>query len=124
MRFIAGFVVGLIAVACAALVIMYTGSYNVAADAPDNPVVNWYLSNTMIHSVIRRAKSVQAPTEFSDEQVSAGFAIYNQTCVHCHGAPGRDPVDIAKGLNPDAPDLSDAVRYDNGSDVLDHQEWH
>jgi mono/diheme cytochrome c family protein len=109
MKFIVGFIVALIAVACAALVIMYTGSYNVAADAPDNPVVNWYLSNTMIHSVISRAKLVQAPAQFSDEQVRAGFAIYNQTCVHCHGAPGRDPADIAKGLNPDAPDLSDAV---------------
>ena len=61
MKFIVGFIVALIAVACAALMIMYTGSYNVAADAPDNPVVNWYLSNTMIHSVISRAKSVQAP---------------------------------------------------------------
>jgi mono/diheme cytochrome c family protein len=109
MRFVAGFIVALIAVACAALVIMYTGSYNVAANVPDNPVVDWYLSNTMIHSVVSGAKSVQAPAQFSDQQARAGFAIYNQTCVHCHGAPGRDPGDIAKGLNPEAPDLSDAV---------------
>jgi mono/diheme cytochrome c family protein len=109
MKFIAGFVVALIAVACAALVIMYTGSYNVAADVPDNPVVDWYLSNTMIHSVTNRAKSVQAPAQLSDEQAHAGFGIYNQTCVHCHGAPGKDPANIAKGLNPEAPDLSEAA---------------
>jgi len=109
MRFIAGFIVGLIAVACAALAIMYTGFYNVAADAPDNPVVDWFLSNTMIHSVISHAESVQAPAQFSDEQARAGFTIYRQTCVHCHGAPGKDPGNIAKGLNPEAPDLSDAV---------------
>jgi|SRR5436190_23729418 mono/diheme cytochrome c family protein len=109
MRFIAGFVVGLIAVACAALVIMYTGSYNVAANVSDNPIVDWYLSNTMIHSVVSRAKSVQAPAQFSDQQAAAGFKIYSETCKHCHGAPGRDPADIAKGLNPEAPDLSDAV---------------
>jgi len=109
MKFIIGFVVALIAVASAAVLIMYTGSYNVAADAPDNPVVDWYLSNTMIHSVISRAKSVQAPAQFSDQQARAGFKVYSQTCVHCHGAPGKDPADIAKGLNPEAPDLSDAV---------------
>ena len=57
MKFIAGFVVALIAVTCAALVIMYTGSYNVAANVRDNPVVDWYLSNTMIHSVVNRAPS-------------------------------------------------------------------
>jgi hypothetical protein len=100
MKFIVGFVVALIAVASAAVLIMYTGSYNVAADAPDNPVVDWYLSNTMIHSVISRAKSVQAPAQFSDQQARAGFKVYSQTCVHCHGAPGKDPADIAKGLNP------------------------
>jgi len=109
MRFVAGFIVALIVVAGAATLIMYTGSYNVAANVPDNPVVDWYLSNTMIHSVVNRAKSVQAPAQFTDQQARAGFTIYNQTCVHCHGAPGRDPGDIAKGLNPEAPDLSDAV---------------
>src|ERR1043166_1608563 len=109
MKFIAGFVVALIAAVCAAIIIMYTGSYNVAADGPDNPVVDWYLSNTMIHSVVSHAKSVQAPAQFSDQQARAGFNIYSQSCVHCHGAPGKDPADIAKGLNPEAPDLSDAV---------------
>jgi mono/diheme cytochrome c family protein len=109
MRFIAGFLIALIAVACAALVIMYTGSYNVAANVPDNAIVDWYLSNTMIHSVVSRAKSVQANAQFTDQQARAGFTIYSQTCVHCHGAPGKDPGDIAKGLNPEAPDLADAV---------------
>jgi mono/diheme cytochrome c family protein len=108
-RFIAGFIIALIAVACAGLVIMYTGSYNVAANVPDNAIVDWYLSNTMIHSVVSRAKSVQAPAQFTDQQARAGFRIYSQTCVHCHGAPGKDPGDIAKGLNPEAPDLADAV---------------
>jgi hypothetical protein len=40
-KFIAGFVVALAIVAGAALAIMYTGSYNVAASVPDNPIVEW-----------------------------------------------------------------------------------
>jgi hypothetical protein len=68
----------------------------------------------MIHSVVSHAKSVQAPAQFSDQQARGGFNIYSQSCVHCrcvhcHGAPGKDPADIAKGLNPEAPDLSEAV---------------
>jgi hypothetical protein len=60
-KFIAGFVVAIVIMAGAALAIMYTGSYNVAASVPDNPIVEWYLSNTMIHSVTSRANAVKAP---------------------------------------------------------------
>jgi hypothetical protein len=67
MKFVAGFVVALIAVAAAAVLIMYTGSYNVAASAPDNPIVEWFLSNTMVHSVISQAKSGAV-----DRQASTG----------------------------------------------------
>jgi hypothetical protein len=102
-KFIAGFVVALVIMAGAALAIMYTGSYNVAASVPGNPIVEWYLSNTMIHSLTSRADAVKAPPQFTDQQARAGFAIYNKTCVYCHGAPGKDPADIAKGLNPQAP---------------------
>jgi cytochrome c553 len=109
MKFIAGFIAALIAVAAVALLIMYTGSYNVAASDPDNPIVEWFLSNTMVHSVISRAKLVKAPEQLTEKQAQVGFSIYKNTCVYCHGAPGKDPADIAKGLNPDAPDLSDAA---------------
>ena len=89
MKLVVGFVVALIAVVAAALLIMYTGSYNVAASAPDNPIVEWFLSNTMVHSVIKRAKSVKAPEQLTDKQVQAGFTIYKNTCVYCHGAPEK-----------------------------------
>jgi mono/diheme cytochrome c family protein len=118
MKFIAGFIVALLAVAAAALLIMYTGSYNVAASVPDNPIVEWFLSNTMVNSVTNRATSVQAPAQLNDQQARARFLIYKNTCVYCHGAPGKDPADIAKGLNPDAPDLSDAAGDMTGAELF------
>ena len=33
--------------------------------------------------------------------------IYRETCVYCRGAPGQDPGDIRKRLNPEAPYLPD-----------------
>jgi mono/diheme cytochrome c family protein len=109
MKFIAGFIAALLIVAAAALAIMYTGSYDVAANASDNPIVEWYLTNTMIRSVTRRANAITPPAQFTDQQARAGFSIYKDTCVYCHGAPGKDPAEISKGLNPEAPDLADAV---------------
>ncbi len=109
MRFIAGFIVALIAVAVVTLLIMYTGAYNVAASSPDNPIVEWFLSNTMVHSVISRAKSVKAPDQLTDKQAQAGFSIFKSSCVYCHGAPGKEPDASSKGLNPEPPDLADAV---------------
>jgi len=45
----------------------------------------------------------------TEEQVRAGAHVYNETCVYCHGGPGKDPVDIGKGLNPEPPYLVDTV---------------
>jgi hypothetical protein len=59
-KFIAGFVVALVIMAGAARAIMYTGSYNAAASVPNNPIVEWYLSNTMIHSVTISGATFQA----------------------------------------------------------------
>jgi mono/diheme cytochrome c family protein len=109
MKFIAGFILALLVVAGAALLVMYTGSYNVAANAPDSPIVEWLLSKTMVHSVTSRARAVNAPAQFTDQQAEAGFKIYKSSCVYCHGAPGKESAEISKGLNPEAPDLSDAV---------------
>ena len=45
----------------------------------------------------------------TEDQVREGFKLYNEACVYCHGAPGKDPVDIGKGLNPEPRYLADTV---------------
>jgi len=109
MGFLWGFVVALIVVLLGALGVTYSGAYNVAANVPDNPVINWLLSTTMQHSVARHAQSVSAPAELTEQQARNGFSIYRETCIYCHGAPGKDPGDIGKGLNPEPPYLPDTV---------------
>src|SRR5207247_9017962 len=44
-----------------------------------------------------------------DAQAKEGARLYNETCVYCHGAPGKDPEDIGKGLNPEPPFLPDTI---------------
>jgi mono/diheme cytochrome c family protein len=105
MRFIWGFLTALVLLALGALALTYSGAYNVAANVPDAGVVKWLLSTNMQRSVTSHAQSISAPTQLTDQQARDGLRIYKETCVYCHGAPGKDPGDISKGLNPEAPFL-------------------
>ena len=109
MRFILGFLAALVVAVVAALAITYSGSYNVAANVPDPGLVSWLLSTNMQRSVTTHAQAVKAPAQLTDEQARQGLRIYKETCVNCHGAPGKDPSDIGKGLNPEPPYLPDTV---------------
>jgi len=118
MRFIAGFITAIVVLAVAGLAYVYSGGYNVAASAPDPKIVQWVLATTMQRSVARHAQGTNAPAQLSDEQAREGARVYNETCIYCHGAPGKDPVDIGKGLNPEPPYLPDTIAFWNTGEVF------
>ncbi len=118
MRFIAGFIAALIILALAGLIYMYSGGYNVAASVPDPKFVEWMLATTMERSVAKHAQGTNAPAQLTDAQAREGARVYNETCVYCHGAPGKDPVDIGKGLNPEPPFLPDTITRWNAAEVF------
>lgn len=107
MKFISGFIFAFIVVAIAGLAVAFTGVVSVTARGPDNPVVAWFLTTAMHRSVARQAAAEPAPAASTD--LKAGFRLYNETCVYCHGGPGKDPVDFGKGLNPEPPFLPDTA---------------
>jgi mono/diheme cytochrome c family protein len=109
MRFVWGFITAVVIAVLFGLAVTYSGAYNVAAVVPDPAIVRWLLSTNMQRSVVRHAQSVSAPAQLTEEQARKGIAIYKETCVYCHGAPGQDPGDIGKGLNPEPPYLPDTV---------------
>ena len=118
MRFIAGFIAALIVLALAGLLYMYSGAYNVAASVPDPKFMDWILATTMQRSVAKHAQGTNAPAQLTEEQAREGARIYNETCIYCHGAPGKDPVDIGKGLNPEPPFLPDTIARWNAAEVF------
>src|SRR3954468_10622976 len=109
MRFTSGFLAAIAVLILAALAVSYSGVVNVAATEPDNPVSGWFLSNTMQRSVRQQASGIAAPRQASEDEVREGFRFYSDACVYCHGAPGKDPTDIGKGLNPEPPYLPDVA---------------
>jgi mono/diheme cytochrome c family protein len=109
MRFIWGFISALVILAVGAIAVTYSGAYNVAATAPDPSLVQWFLSTTMQRSVVNHAQAVSAPSQLTDKQARDGARLFKETCIYCHGAPGKDPENFAKGLNPEPPYLPDTV---------------
>jgi mono/diheme cytochrome c family protein len=101
----------IVALIVAGLAVSFSGIFNVAASVPENAITAWFLSTTMRRSVAQHASGGPVPGQFSDDQIHAGFRVYNETCVYCHGGPGHDPVDIGKGLNPEPPYLADTVNH-------------
>jgi mono/diheme cytochrome c family protein len=109
MRFASGFLAAIVLMILVALAIPYSGVVNVAATEQDKGAAAWFLSNTMRSSVRRQSSGIAAPPQASEEEIREGFRFYNEACVYCHGAPGKDPTDIGKGLNPEPPYLPDVV---------------
>jgi mono/diheme cytochrome c family protein len=88
-----------------AAIFLFSGTYNIAAVEPHSAAVRWLFATARDRSVERHSEDIQSPP-LSDAALSrAGFHEYHEMCVVCHGAPGREPSAIGKGLNPEPPKL-------------------
>jgi mono/diheme cytochrome c family protein len=83
-----------------------SGFYEVGADAPHGKVAGWLLSTASHASVERRAISIDVPDLTDSKLRLAGANDFNAMCADCHGAPGKKPKALGRGLNPRPPDLA------------------
>lgn len=109
MRFLSGFIAAFLLIALGAFITIVSGAYNVAATVPDTEAEHVLLESTMGYSV-RAHAGTESPQSWSDAQINNGFQQYNEMCVICHRAPGKERTDISKGLHPQPPDLAEAVK--------------
>lgn len=111
MRFIAALFLAVFVLAVAGVTFVYSGLYNIAASTPHFGPVAWLFHTTKHSSIERRADEGEAPESFSEEQVRQGAREFAETCVHCHGGPGVERTDWAKGLLPPPPDLEHSAEH-------------
>ncbi len=109
MRFILAFIISAAIIAGGGVAFIYSGLYDVAATSPHGGIVAWMLSTTSENSIERRAKSIQVPVLTGDQRIIDGAGEYDKMCAGCHGAPGRKPGPVGKGLKPDPPELDHAA---------------
>lgn len=103
----------LLGTATMALIIIYTGAYNVSAATGHAAITRWLLETVMRQSVGTRADT--EPPQFTKAMLEAGAGEYKSMCQQCHGGPGVTRADWAKGLVPQPPDLSSAAtKWDPG----------
>lgn len=89
----------------AGLIFIFSGVYNVSAMEPDHGIIKWVLETTSDRSVDARAKDIKVPNLENPKMIEEGLSHYKEMCESCHRAPGKDESELARGLNPDAPDL-------------------
>src|SRR5215831_20263843 len=102
-----GLVIGALALLIgAAVVAIYAGLYNIAADVPHTQPVYWLLDTLRQRSVAVRARDIVVPKDLDDPtRISKGASEYAEMCSGCHLAPGMKRTQISQGLYPRAPEL-------------------
>ena len=118
MRIVSTIAVVLAAILAGAVVVAYSGWYDVSARDTHTAPVRWFLATVMHNSVERRAGALDVPDLDDDSLVRAGISDYDAMCVGCHGAPGREPGAVGKGLIPRPPDLAHAAGHMNAAELF------
>jgi mono/diheme cytochrome c family protein len=90
-------------------VVLFSGAYNVAASQEHTDAVSAILSRLKDQSIHRHSVPATPPDLKDKDLVTSGAVAYDEMCATCHGAPGREPSYIGKGLNPKPPELGQSV---------------
>lgn len=86
-----------------ALGLIFSGWFNVAADAPDSAVVAWIAEETREGSIEARVAQVTKASLDNSDIIDRGARLYARNCAACHLAPGMKPTGLHLGLNPEPP---------------------
>ena len=101
-----------VAVACGVLAVaglgaIYSGVYNIGADAPHWAITSRLFETARVRSVRAHAERIPVPGDLeSERRILSGVEHFAAHCAVCHGAPGVPQGDIAHGLYPGPPDLA------------------
>ena len=96
--------IALIVVAALAAAFIYSGVYNIGADAPHSRPVFAMLDALRDRSTARHARGIVIPANLNDpKRVAAGAGLYGEMCAECHLGPGLKKSEISQGLTPPRP---------------------
>lgn len=93
----------------AGLVVVYSGTYNVAASEEHASFTRWAFDTTFHNSVEHRAADIVAPASFPPDRLTQGATAYKSLCQHCHAGPGVERDKWASGMRPRPPHLVEAA---------------
>ncbi len=92
--------------AAAGAAFIWSGAYDIGADAKHTSLVHAVLETTRERSVKVRADKLQVPDLTAEAGIVKGAGNYAAMCVQCHMAPGMDRTELSQGLYPEPPNLT------------------
>ena len=92
--------------AAASAAFVWSGAYDIGADAKHTPLVYSVLDTLRERSVKVRADKLQVPDLTAEAGIVKGAGNYAAMCVQCHMAPGVDHTELSRGLYPEPPNLT------------------
>jgi mono/diheme cytochrome c family protein len=106
-RYLKSVLVVLLLLAAVAGAVIYTGVYNVGADAPHSRFVYSALEELREKSIAGHARGITVPSDLNaPRRVAAGARLYQEMCTGCHLGPGIEKSEMSQGLYPPAPELA------------------
>jgi mono/diheme cytochrome c family protein len=100
------------------ILFIYSGIYNIGANEPHNNLTLWIINTLQDNSIEHYAKDIKAPKLIDSSLIKLGFVHYREMCAGCHSAPGIEHDEIAEGLYPSPPELGEAVKDWNPSELF------
>ena len=111
-------VVLLIVLAAFAGIFIYTGLYNIGADAPHSGFIYGALDELRERSVVVRSRNIIPPKDLNrPDRIATGAGLYAEMCTGCHLGPGVEKSEMSQGLYPQAPQLA------RGTDLTPAQQF-
>ena len=93
----------------AAVLLIWSGLYNVAASEKHLPWTRWILAAALRNSVETHASSITVPPLADASLFHLGLGNYEGACSPCHGAPDEPRNAVALRMLPQPPYLADRV---------------
>lgn len=90
---------------------IYSGAFNVAATEQHSSVVHALFETARVRSIQTHAAGIVAPADLGSEtRIVNGTSHFAAHCAVCHTAPGVEADDMAGGMYPKPPVLTDVAR--------------
>jgi mono/diheme cytochrome c family protein len=94
-----------------AVAAIYWGVFNVAATDPHWSLTQSVIDIARMRSIKARAVVVAPRVNLADhKRVVAGSSHFAEHCASCHSAPGVQSGELAKGMYPQPPVLTDSAK--------------
>ncbi len=95
---------------------IYSGIFNVGANDPHWAITYWIMEKARVRSIQAHAAGLTPPAGYDDPaRITGAVGHFSEHCATCHGAPGTKRGDLAEGMYPEPPELTNvAARYTPG----------